>query len=263
MRKISAFCKRLLVLAIWFLPTLSFCQNALDSEQAIPWYLWIPLAIFGFLFNCIFRLLFSFWGWIIILFIILPLLKDRLWLMNRKGAFLRSQKSALINPQDADARYQLGMIYFKGRSYSRAEDYFRQAVSIDNDHSEYHFALARVLYKRKKYQDAITTFQEALKLQETAGYGDIQLGLGNCYLKLNNLQEAKNWLEKAIEKNSSLAETYYKLALVCHQLGDTENQKIMINECRRIASDSPPFLRSRNRKWGFYASIYPVSSLFV
>ena len=235
---------------------------AQSREEAVPWFVMIFLNIFGFIFSIIFHLLFSFWGWIVIFFIVVPLVKDRLWMMNRKKSFLHSQKSALLNPQNADARYQLGLIYLKGKNYREAERYFREAISIDPAISDYHLALGNTLARRKKYMESLDAYQETLRLNPTTGYGDVQLGMGNCYLKLNDLKQARYWYEQAITVNSSLAESYYKLAWVCDRLGEKDRKEYLLKECRTIAAHSPAFLKGRNRKWGLYATAYPLTALF-
>jgi len=232
------------------------------QEESLPWFTMLFLGIFGFIISLVFRFLFSIWGWLIILFVIVPLVKDRLWMMNRKQSFLRSQKSALLNPQNADARYQLGLIYLKGKNYREAERYFREALAIEKQNSDYHYVLANTLFRKKRYKEAIDTYQETLRLNTTTGYGEVQLGMANCYLKLNNLQQARYWYEQAITANSSLAESYFKLALVCGRLGERERKESLLKECRTIAAHSPAFLKGRNRKWGFYAAGYPITGLF-
>lgn len=182
-------------------------------------------------------------------------------MVNRKQSFLRSQKSALLNPQNADARYQLGLIYLKGKNYREAERYFREAVSIEKQNSDYYYALANTLSRKKRYKEAINTYQKTLRLNPATGYGEVQLGMGNCYLKLNDLKQARYWYEQAITANSSLAESYFKLALVCDRLGEKERIESLLKECRAIAAHSPAFLKGRNRKWGFYAASYPISAL--
>ncbi len=236
---------------------------AQSREEAVPWFVMIFLVIFGFIFSMVFHLLFSIWGWIIIIFIIIPLVKDRIWMMNRKQSYLRSQQSALLNPQNADARYQLGLIYLKGKNYREAERYFREAISIEHSISDYHLALANTLSHRKRYREALDAYQETLRLNPMTGYGDVQLGMGNCYLKIKDLKQARYWYEQAISANSSLAESYFKLALVCDRLGEKGKKELLLKECRTITAHSPIFLRGRNRKWGFYALCYPITAFLL
>ena len=241
---------------------LSFAQKQTGSTSNAPWILAILFSLVGFIFHIVFSLLFSFWGWLIILFILVPLYKDKIGYVNRRRSFLRSQQSALMNPRDANARYQLGLIYLKGKKYKGAERYFNESVDIDNTNPEYYFVLGKTLQYRKKFQDAIEAYLQALSLDKHKGYGDIQLGLGNCYFGLKKLSDARVWFEKAIESNTSLAESYFKLALTCEKLGDRNKIKSLLQECKSVSSHSPAFLKSRNRKWGYYASIYPLVSRF-
>ena len=65
-------------------------------------------------------------------------------LRNRQG-FRRYLESTTLNPRDADAHFQLGLIYRDRRNLAEAETRFRRASEIDPEDADYQFNLGRAL----------------------------------------------------------------------------------------------------------------------
>lgn len=63
---------------------------------------------------------------------------------------------------------------------------------------------ARIYYYRKKYRDALRSYQTALTHQPAGGHPDIRLGIGLCFHKLEMYQEAKKAFSRCIEVVSLL-----------------------------------------------------------
>src|ERR1044071_3669800 len=53
--------------------------------------------------------------------------------LRQRQGFRRSMEAATINPRDASAHYQLGLIYQYRRQYAEAISRFQRAIEIDND----------------------------------------------------------------------------------------------------------------------------------
>ncbi len=61
-----------------------------------------------------------------------------------------------------------------------------------------------VLYKQEKYQDALTQLLVADKLDEKQS--EIKIHLAECYMKLKNIDKAKEYLDKAFSFATSAEE---------------------------------------------------------
>jgi hypothetical protein len=69
---------------------------------------------------------------------------------------LRNQlEIATNNPRDADAHYQLGLIYQNRRQYTEAIARFQRAVEIDPGEADPHFQLGRIAREQKRIDEAI------------------------------------------------------------------------------------------------------------
>lgn len=91
--------------------------------------------------------------------------------------FKRQLELATINPRDADAHYQLGLIYAQRRAHIQAEQSFRRALEIDPNEPDALFHLGRLL--RQQGHDA-----EARQLLERGAQIDPKLASHQVWREL-------------------------------------------------------------------------------
>src|SRR5689334_23479227 len=82
---------------------------------------------------------------------------------RQRQGFRRSMEAATINPRDASAHYQLGLVYQSRRQYTEAISRFKKAVDIAHDETDAHFQLGRMAREQNRLQDAITHFGSVLE----------------------------------------------------------------------------------------------------
>jgi predicted TPR repeat methyltransferase len=85
------------------------------------------------------------------------------------------------------------------------------------DNAKTYYNLGIVFYEKKQFDDAITDFQKALRLNPefAAAYS----GLGNCFKEKGLLDEAVYFYQKALQAAPNRAETYYNLGIVLKEKG--------------------------------------------
>lgn len=207
----------------------------------------------------------SFWGLLIIAYFAFPWVRDRLWGWRRSRSFLSSQHSALVNPVDADARFQLGNIYLKGRNYHKAIQYLQECLDIfaqyPNVPKDPHVyaALGHALRKAKRWEAALKIYEEGLALDPKLDYGDVHLGIGNCHRLKGNPAQARDWFEKTLKANESLAEAAYRLAVIADREGNREVREKYLSECLDIVHTSPNYIKKKNRSWGWRATSFALT----
>lgn len=108
---------------------------------------------------------------------------------------------------DKQARtfYNLGLIELKKRDLAKAESYFKKSVAEDEDYCPSHFQMGLLLYSKKQFNRALTSFKEAT--------------MGTCtnspdahYYQAATLTELKRFNEARIkldEVESKFAKTPY------------------------------------------------------
>jgi hypothetical protein len=86
----------------------------------------------------------------------------------RSGQHFRQQlEMATANPHDADAHYQLGLIYQQRRQYSEATARFERAVAIDPEFADAHMQLGVIAREQGRFDDAIGFLTRAASLDDS------------------------------------------------------------------------------------------------
>jgi hypothetical protein len=119
--------------------------------------------------------------------------------LSARQSFRHALEATTLNPRDADAHFQLGLIQLQRRNLAEAEARFRQAAEIDPSDADYAFQLGCVLRGRGQLPEALEWLSRAAALNEkTAGYevwreiGATQLSLGNYEQSLAALNRYVN-----------------------------------------------------------------------
>ena len=113
----------------------------------------------------------------------------------------RLDPTQTTNPQTAAEYLQRGRAYHAREEYQKAEDDFRQAISLDTHDLESHFALGLTLKVRGRKDEAASSFEHVLKRLEE---GAIEEPARATMLKrltvghINELQKGDWDLEKEI-----------------------------------------------------------------
>ena len=81
--------------------------------------------------------------------------------LRSRQNFRRQLEAATLNPRDADAQYQLGLIYQQRRNYTEAIARFQKAVEIDRTDPDPHFQLGKIAREQGRHQEARGWFARA------------------------------------------------------------------------------------------------------
>lgn len=168
---------------------------------------------------------------------------------RQRQNFRRYLESSTINPRDADAHYQLGLIHQQRRQETEAEACFRRAIEIDSTEIDARFQLGRLARKRGQWQEAIDHFSVVVTENDQYAQGEIWREVGATYLGAGMLTEARESLEKYIERRAFDPEGLFYLGETYAELGLRAEAAAMFERCLESVNTMPNFRRSEVRRW--------------
>ncbi len=165
--------------------------------------------------------------------------------LRRQQNFRRMLDAAAINPHDAEAQYQLGLIYQQRRQYTAAIQRFKNAVTKDPTETDAHFQLGRMAREQGRFQEALAHFQTVLKQDEKHNLSEILRETGATYLNLGRYEEARNMLSVYLERRPYDAEGLYHYGQVLEKLGEPAEAREMYARSIEAARTAPRYRRPR------------------
>ena len=211
----------------WFTLPLYYLTRLLF---ALPFFILIPLAYFGFL-------------WI------------RAHAASRKGErmFQQHLQTLTLNPQDADAHYQLGFISLKRGNLDTAHNYFAKAIEIDPQDPDYHYFLGRTFELKGEWALALEHYEEVYRISPEYRLGDIFREVGKGYVNTGSLEKGIEFLKFFLAQRSSDPEGRYWLAVALQKSGDSEQMRVQLHMILQQTRSNPGFFRKENREWIYRA----------
>lgn len=168
---------------------------------------------------------------------------------RRRQSFRRSLEAATVNPQDAEAHYQLGLIYQQRRQYSEAVARFQRAVEIDRREVDAHFQLGRIAREQGRLQDAIQHFDTVVALDDKHSHSEVWREIGATYEAASMYEDAHAALSRYIERRPYDPEGLYHFGKVLGRLGNKEQAGEILNRCIEAVNTAPYYRRSQLRRW--------------
>ena len=181
--------------------------------------------------------------------------------LSKLGAGLRSRQNfrrmleaSTLNAHDADAQYQLGLIYQQRHQYTEAIQRFQNAVAIDPQETDAHFQLGRIAREQGRLKDALDYFQTVLDQDERHSSNEILREIGEVYCAAGQYADARRELAEYIERRPYDAEGLYYLGLALERTGEPDGARQMYARAIEAANTAPHFRRHATAGWGRLAS---------
>ena len=120
------------------------------------------------------------------------------------------ERAIEINPEFADAHFELALLLVEQESYKKARKHFEKTIEINSNDAKSFFHFAILLQVIAEFELSREHFLKAVDLDQN--FADAYYHLGLLLRDLEEFEEAKNNLEKAtdVDQNHTLA--YYHLA---------------------------------------------------
>ena len=119
-----------------------------------------------------------------------------------------------------------GVKKYKKGDFTDAEVNFKKGVEKEPDNFEANFNLGDALFKQKRYDDALKSFESAMPFaKNNLDKAKIHYNMGNSLLKSKKIKESINEYKKSLKLNPDDPETKYNLSYALSQLKNKNNQQ--------------------------------------
>lgn len=127
---------------------------------------------------------------------------------NFKDAIVSLKRALELNPDFAEAYYNLGISYEELGKYEDSVEALQQAIKRTPDNANAHYALGYAYYQLKRYQDSIGAFERSIALKPSNAFARSKLGY--AYLAVGNRDKAQEQYLALKTLNAVLAEDLYR-----------------------------------------------------
>jgi hypothetical protein len=164
-------------------------------------------------------------------------------IFGRRQSYKRHLHAATLNPRDAEAHYQLGLLHQHRRELEEAKSRFSKAVEIDPREIDAHYQLGRLAREEGRFEDAIRHFEEVVRQDEAYARHEIWREIGATYLASTSWPNARWALDKYVGKRPHDPEGLLLLGQAFLALDEKALAEDALRRCIESVDTMPAFRR--------------------
>ena len=188
-----------------------------------------------------------------LLFILFMLLRgyfsDIMGTQRAKAAFKQNLESATLNPADASAHYNLGLIHQSRGERDQARERFERALQIDDGEIDASYQLGRIARQQKRYADAIHNFEHVVTREPAHSQYEIWREVAATYIAAGQFEDARNALEQFLEHRPSDPEGLYLMGRAHAGLGHKREATNLMQACIEAVKTAPAYKYRASKRW--------------
>jgi tetratricopeptide (TPR) repeat protein len=188
-----------------------------------------------------------------LLLLLLFLLRDRIddffGSQRSRQAFKQNLEAATLNPADASAHYNLGLIYQQRGDFAAATEAFERAVEIDSKEVDAHYQMGRIAREQGRLNEAIQHFERVVQLEPAHSQHEIWRETALVYYAAGQYRDALEMLDRFLNERPSDAQARYWRGMTLDNL-ERENEAIQeMQNCVETVRTAPAYKYRTERKW--------------
>jgi tetratricopeptide (TPR) repeat protein len=168
---------------------------------------------------------------------------------SARASFRQNLEAATLNPADASAHYNLGLLHQGRKEYAEARARFQRAVEIDPGETDAHYQLGRIARAENQLPDAIKHFGEVVERDDAHAQHEIWREVGATYLAAGQFADARDALERFLAQRPSDPEALYLMGRAVAGLGDARAAKEWMQRCVEAVRTAPAYKYRADKRW--------------
>ena len=166
-----------------------------------------------------------------------------------KAAFRQNLESATLNPADASAHYNLGLIHQNRGELDAARERFERALQIDPEEIDASYQLGRIARQQKRYADAIQNFEHVVTRNPAHSQHEIWREVAATYIAAGQFEDARTALAQFLEHRPSDPEGLYLMGRAHAGLGDKREAASLMQACIEAVKTAPAYKYRASKRW--------------
>jgi tetratricopeptide (TPR) repeat protein len=166
-----------------------------------------------------------------------------------RESFKQNLEAATLNPADASAHYNLGLIHQQRGELEAARERFERAIQIDAEEIDAHYQLGRIALQQKRFADAVRHFEQVVARDPSHSQHEVWREVGATYLAAEQFDDARYALEQFIEKRPSDAEALYLMGRAHAGLGHRREAASLMQACIEAVKTAPAYKYRADKRW--------------
>ena len=166
-----------------------------------------------------------------------------------RTSFKQNLEAATLNPADASAHYNLGLIHQQRGELDAALERFERAVQIDAEEIDAHYQLGRIARQQKRFGDAIKDFEQVVARDQSHAQYEIWREVGATYIAAGQYEDARGVLERFLDHRESDPEALYLMGRAEAGLGHKREAASMMEACINAVKTSPAYKYRLEKRW--------------
>jgi tetratricopeptide (TPR) repeat protein len=166
-----------------------------------------------------------------------------------RESFKQNLEAATLNPADASAHYNLGLIHQQRGELEAARERFERAIQIDEDEIDAHYQLGRIALQQERFADAVKNFEQVVARDQAHSQHEIWREVGATYLAAGQFDDARDALERFLEQRPSDPEALYLMGRAHAGLGHRREAASSMQACIEAVKTAPAYKYRADKRW--------------
>jgi len=166
-----------------------------------------------------------------------------------RESFKQNLEAATLNPADASAHYNLGLIHQQRGELEAARERFERAIQIDDDEVDAHYQLGRIALQQERFADAIRNFEQVVARDQAHSQHEIWREVGATYLAAGQFEDARDALERFLDQRPSDPEALYLMGRAHAGLGQNREAASSMQACIEAVKTAPAYKYRADKRW--------------